>query len=94
MGHRYFCIDIGGTVTKHILFDQGGKLLEDGHQPTPRDRASFLGLLDQLVGHLDDQVVGVGISTPGIVNLREETVTFTAIIPLKVTSMKPKTYYR
>lgn len=80
MGHRYFCIDIGGTVTKHTLFDQGGKLLEDGHQPTPRDRASFLGLLDQLVGHLNDQVVGVGISTPGIVNLREETVTFTGTL--------------
>lgn len=80
MEHRYFSIDIGGTATKYAHFDRGGKMQEHRSVATPTNKEDFLKLLDQLVGKLEDSVVGIGVSVPGIVDPMEGTVTFTGAL--------------
>ena len=68
MEHRYISIDIGGTATKYAHFDRGGKMQEHRSVATPTNKEDFLKLLDQLVGKLEDSVVGIGVSVPGMID--------------------------
>lgn len=91
MEHRYFSIDIGGTATKYAHFDRGGKMQEHRSVATPTNKEDFLKLLDQLVGKLEDSVVGIGVSVPGIVDPMEGTVTFTGALSFMGTLTWPVT---
>jgi len=64
-------IDVGGTTIKFALWDgTAHKLTKQGMVATPKSLNAYYAALTKIVRtyQLSDQIVGVGMSTPGAVN--------------------------
>lgn len=67
MSH-YAGIDIGGTKIKLGIVNDQGEILFQDMKDTPKDYEAFITLIKEYVKeHEKDQLCGVGISTPGII---------------------------
>lgn len=68
----YCCIDIGGTMIKHGVVNQEGQIISQDTQPT-HAHLGGLNILDKVISIIKKysegyDLVGVGISTAGIVD--------------------------
>jgi glucokinase len=83
-------IDLGGTYIKFVLVDEGQNPSESIQLPTPLDRG-HVGVVEQMVagarqlmeahGLSDEDVAGVGIGSPGPINITEGLVMATPNLP-------------
>jgi len=83
-------IDLGGTYTKFVLVDEQQRPSESMQLPTPLDRG-HVGVVEQMVagsrrlmeagGLSDGDVVGVGIGSPGPINIAKGLVMATPNLP-------------
>ncbi|MEX0379970.1 ROK family protein [Leuconostoc sp. MS02] len=75
MNLNYLAIDIGGTNLKYGVIDHSGILIEKHSEPTETTSLSaFLEQLTRIVTHYTDQIKGVGISVPGKVDHKDDTI--------------------
>ena len=73
--YKYIIIDIGGTAIKYGLMDERERLLESSSIPTEADKGgeaiqkkAFMIISDYLSGKNGGSIVGVAISTAGVVD--------------------------
>lgn len=66
----YVGIDIGGTYVKYGVIDNQGKLVESGKIPTRYESQALLTDLKKITKTYQQtySIIGVGVSTPGIIN--------------------------
>ena len=65
---HYMCIDIGGTAIKYCLASKEGKLSEVRQLKTPKTMEEFLETLSLMVEEYDEEIEGIAISMPGLIN--------------------------
>lgn len=83
---KYICIDIGGTSIKYGIIGEDGKFLETSEMPTEARQYGGPGIVKkatQIVkGYLDQNPIGICISTAGMVDCEEGKITYAApLIP-------------
>lgn len=65
----YLTLDIGGSAIKYALMDEYITFLEKGSIPVSQESLEqFLESIDSLYKHYKDQICGIGISMPGVIN--------------------------
>lgn len=69
---KYLVFDAGGTFTKYALMDANAEILEKDKVATPDYRTStkeeYYQVLDDVVAKYKDQVEGIAISMPGMLD--------------------------
>lgn len=69
---KYLVLDVGGTFTKYALMDEEAEILEKSKVPTPdyenHTKDDFYHVLDGVVKEYKDQVTGIAISMPGMLD--------------------------
>ncbi len=69
MEKRYLCIDVGGGSIKYAVLDKQLTFYEKGSVPTPYEDVPFyLEVLEKLYRKFEDQVCGIAMSVPGIID--------------------------
>lgn len=66
----YIGIDIGGTFIKYGIVDDKGEIIEKDSIPTSHDKEQLISELVQLIKNyhaLYPDIIGVGISAPGVI---------------------------
>lgn len=82
----YSCFDIGGTAIKFGLLDETGRFHKKGSLPTEANTEGGPGIVHKIRSLIqrqlaDHPLVGIGISTAGIVNPQAGTVDYALSIP-------------
>ncbi len=71
---HYLVFDAGGTFVKYALMDENAIILEKGKVKTPEyethTKEDFYLLLDKIVENYQEQISGIAISMPGMLNSR------------------------
>ena len=89
---KYLGIDIGGMTIKGIICDDNGRALAEGSIATQSEKgadrmsANITGLISQLLHSADSQkneIAGVGIGCPGIIDSENGRVVFAGNLNLK-----------
>lgn len=69
---KYLVLDAGGTFTKYALMDENAKILEKDKVVTPNyqthTKEEYYQVLDGVVEKYKDQVEGIAISMPGMLD--------------------------
>lgn len=66
---KYLVLDVGGSAIKYALMNDELKMLEKGKVPTPKDSLeSFKTAIKDLYDQYKDQVDGIAMSLPGLIN--------------------------
>jgi predicted NBD/HSP70 family sugar kinase len=68
---KYLVFDWGGTYLKYGLMDEDAEILEKGKMPSPgklQTKEIFMELIDETVSKYRDQISGIAISSPGIID--------------------------
>ena len=69
---KYLVFDAGGTFTKYALMDENAEILEKDKVATPDYQTStkeeYYQVLDDVVAKYKDQVEGIAISMPGMLD--------------------------
>lgn len=70
--HYKLGIDIGGTKIRAILFDNKKKFIFGFNIATPKNKKSFLKVLEKEIGKIvkKNKISGIGVGLPGIVDAR------------------------
>ncbi|KRN99956.1 ROK family protein [Companilactobacillus kimchiensis] len=78
----YLAFDIGGTKLKYALINNQGQLLKEYSEPTIQDsKELFLKRFKEIVDKFKKQISGVGISVPGKINRRDQSISFGGSLP-------------
>ncbi|WP_318766470.1 ROK family protein [Lactiplantibacillus carotarum] len=83
---NFLAIDIGGTYTKYGLLKADGQVVIKGSLRTEKSRDRFVDQIVSLIQRHRDQVAGVGLCLPGVVDTREGRVLSCAALPFLETS--------
>ncbi len=69
LGGKCLCIDVGGSAIKHGIIGPDLNLTHKGEVPTPHEGAEeYLGALEKLYREAKDQVEGIAMSVPGVID--------------------------
>lgn len=87
---KYLGIDIGGMTVKGIITDGNGKVLGEGSVPTDSDKGAetmcgnIAKLIAELIAGVDkNEIVGVGVGCPGLIDSKNGVVVFAGNLNLK-----------
>lgn len=71
---KYLVFDAGGTFTKYALMNENAEILEKDKVTTPdyhtHTKEDYYQVLDNVVSKYKDQVEGIAISMPGMLDNR------------------------
>lgn len=69
MRNKYLVLDIGGSAIKYALMTHEGAFIEKNKVKTPLDSIdSFVAAIGKIYDHYKDQIEGIAISMPGVIN--------------------------
>lgn len=72
---NYLVLDVGGSAIKYALMNDDLEMLEKGKVPTPKDSlAAFKNAVKDLYEKYQDQVDGIAMSLPGLINKQTSKV--------------------
>lgn len=72
---NYLVLDVGGSAIKYALMNDELEMLEKGKVPTPKDSLeSFKNAVKDLYEKYQDQVDGIAMSLPGLINKQTSKV--------------------
>lgn len=72
---NYLVLDVGGSAIKYALMNDELEMLEKGKVPTPKDSlAAFKNAVKDLYEKYQDQVDGIAMSLPGLINKQTSKV--------------------
>lgn len=87
---KHLGIDIGGMTVKGIITDGNGKVLGEGSVPTDSDKGAevmcgnIAKLIAELMAGVDtNEIVGVGVGCPGLIDSKNGVVVFAGNLNLK-----------
>lgn len=88
--NKYLGIDIGGMTVKGILTDEFGKVYAEGNISTDSDKGAevmcgnIAKLITELMTGVDkNEIVGVGVGCPGLIDSKNGVVVFAGNLNLK-----------
>ena len=88
--NKYLGIDIGGMTVKGILIDEDGKVFGEGSVQTDSDKGAeamcgnIAKLIAELITGVDkNEIVGVGVGCPGLIDSKNGVVVFAGNLNLK-----------
>lgn len=72
---NYLVLDVGGSAIKYALMNDELEMLEKGKVPTPKDSLeAFKNAVKDLYEKYQDQVDGIAMSLPGLINKQTSKV--------------------
>lgn len=78
----YLAFDIGGTKLKYALINDQGVLLKKYSEDTIKtSQQAFLRRFDQIIQRFERQISGIGISVPGKIDPRDQSISFGGSLP-------------
>ena len=81
---KYFVFDWGGTFLKYALMNEEAQILEQGKVPSPSrtdTKEVFMETIDQAVEPYLDQISGIAVSSPGIIDSENGIIRLVAVFP-------------
>ena len=66
---NYLTLDVGGSAIKYALIQEDLSIIEKSSVPTPMDNLeNFIETIGQIYDQFQNQIEGIAISMPGIID--------------------------
>lgn len=85
---QYLGIDLGGTTIKYGLLDDMGKIKVTHKIKTPTSKIEIEKTFSEIIARYENEIVGVGISAPGIIDRDGLMITAGSILSLYGVNLK------
>lgn len=81
---KFLVFDWGGTFLKYALMNEEAEIIEKGKVPSPTKKDTkdyFLSVVNEIVQNYRDQIEGIAISSPGIIDSEKGIIQTVGVFP-------------